>query len=452
MKKKLSGEAVFQIVDILLMCLFIFLIIVPIFTVVMTSFVSEAEIARRGTFIIVPEKFDFSAYKMLFASGKNIVRAYSNTLFRVFVGTGLNLMVTISLAYGLSKDNLKGKTVITGFVFFTMLFSGGLIPTFILVKGLGLIDSRWAMVLPCLVNTWNLLIMRNFFYAIPKSLEEAAVIDGANDIQILTKVVLPLSKASIATIGLFYATFIIVPEKFDFSAYKMLFASGKNIVRAYSNTLFRVFVGTGLNLMVTISLAYGLSKDNLKGKTVITGFVFFTMLFSGGLIPTFILVKGLGLIDSRWAMVLPCLVNTWNLLIMRNFFYAIPKSLEEAAVIDGANDIQILTKVVLPLSKASIATIGLFYAVSHWNAWFDAMLYINKTPLLPMQNILRNIITAASSIGDLGAEAYNSLDVVPPSQSIRAATIVITTLPILVVYPFVQKYFVKGVMVGSVKG
>lgn len=211
-------------------------------------------------------------------------------------------------------------------------------------------------------------------------------------------------------------------------------------------------MGTVLNLAVTISLAYGLSKDNLKGKTVITGFVFFTMLFSGGLIPTFILVKGLGLIDSRWSMVLPCLVNTWNLLIMRNFFYAIPKSLEEAAVIDGANDVQILTKVVLPLSKASIATIGLFYAVSHWNAWFDAMLYINKTPLLPMQNILRNIITAASSIGDLGAEAYNSLDVVPPSQSIRAATIVITTLPILVVYPFVQKYFVKGVMVGSVKG
>ena len=107
---------------------------------------------------------------------------------------------------------------------------------------------------------------------------------------------------------------------------------------------------------------------------------------------------------------------------------------------------------MLPLSKASIATIGLFYAVSHWNAWFDAMLYINTTALLPMQNILRNIITAASSIGDLGAEAYNSLDVVPPSQAIRAATIVITTLPILVAYPFVQKYFVKGVMVGSVKG
>lgn len=257
-----------------------------------------------------------------------------------------------------------------------------------------------------------------------------------------------VSEAEIARRG----TFIIVPEEFDFSAYRMLLASGKNIIRAYKNTLFRVVAGTGLNLAVTISLAYGLSRENLKGKTALTGMVFFTMLFSGGMIPTFILVKGLGLIDSRWSMVLPGMVNTWNLLIMRNFFYAIPKSLEEAAVIDGANDVQILTKIILPLSKASIATIGLFYAVGHWNAWFDAMLYINKTPLLPMQNILRNIITAASSIGDLGAEAYNSLDVVPPSQSIRAATIVITTLPILVIYPFVQKYFVKGVMVGSVKG
>ena len=295
MKKKFSGEHIFQAVDIILMCIFMFLIIIPVFTVVMTSFVSEAEIARRGTFIIIPEDFDFSAYKMLFASGKNILRAYGNTLFRVIVETALNLLITISLAYGLSRNNLKGRTFLTAYVFFTMLFSGGLIPTFILVKGLGLIDSRWAMVLPCMVNTWNLLIMRNFFCAIPKSLEEAAVIDGANDLQILSRV-------------------------------------------------------------------------------------------------------------------------------------------------------------VLPLSKASIATIGLFYAVSHWNAWFDAMLYINKTPLLPMQNILRNIITAASSIGDLGAEAYNSLDVVPPSQSIRAATIVITTLPILVVYPFVQKYFVKGVMVGAVKG
>lgn len=257
-----------------------------------------------------------------------------------------------------------------------------------------------------------------------------------------------VSEAEIARRG----SFIIIPEKFDFTAYQMLAKSGKNILRAYGNTMFRVVIGTTLNLFFTITLSYGLAKRDLRGRTVITFFVFFTMLFSGGLIPSFILVKGMGLIDSRWSMVLPCLVNTWNLLIMRNFFYGISDSLKEAAVIDGANDAQILTRVVLPLSKASIATIGLFYAVSHWNAWFDAMLYINKTRLLPMQNILRNIITSASSIGDLGAEAYNQMDVIPPSQSIRAATIIITTLPILAVYPFVQKYFVKGVMVGSVKG
>lgn len=247
-------------------------------------------------------------------------------------------------------------------------------------------------------------------------------------------------------------SFIFIPEKFDFSAYKMLLGSRKNIMRAYGNTMFRVLVGTGLNLAATISLAYGLSRRNLKGRLLLTGFVFFTMLFSGGLVPSYILVKSLHLIDSRWSMVLPCVVSTWNLLVMRNFFYAIPRSLEEAAVIDGANDMQILTRVVLPLSKASIATIGLFYAVAHWNAWFDAMLYINKTPLLPMQNILRNIIASVSSIGELGSEAYNSMDVAPPTQSIRSATIIVTTLPILVVYPFIQKYFVKGVMVGSVKG
>ena len=257
-----------------------------------------------------------------------------------------------------------------------------------------------------------------------------------------------VSEAEIAQRG----TFIIIPQKFDFSAYKMLLASGKNILRAYGNTLFRVLIGTSLNLLFTITLAYGLSRKNLKGRNLFTALVFFTMFLSGGLIQTFILVKSLNLLDSRWSMIFPGLINTWNLLIMRNFFYAIPKSLEEAAIIDGANDMQILTKVVLPSSKASIATIGLFYAVAHWNAWFDAMLYINKTSLLPMQNILRNIITAASNIGDLGAEAYNSLDVIPPSQSIRAATIVITTLPILTVYPFIQKYFVKGVMVGSIKG
>lgn len=257
-----------------------------------------------------------------------------------------------------------------------------------------------------------------------------------------------VSEAEVARRG----SFIIIPEEFDFSAYELLWESSGNIIRAYGNTLFRVSVGTFLNLFFTITLAYGLSKRDLKGRNVLTGFIFFTMLFTGGMIPTFMTVKALGLMDSRWAMVLPCLVNTWNLFVMRNFFYGIPDSLEEAAVLDGANQVQILTRIVLPLSKASIATIGLFYAVHHWNSWFDAMLYINKTSLLPMQNILRNIITSSSSLGDLSSEAYNAMDVLPPTQSLRAAAIIVTTLPIVAVYPFIQKYFVKGVMVGSVKG
>ena len=257
-----------------------------------------------------------------------------------------------------------------------------------------------------------------------------------------------VSEAEIARRG----SFIIIPEKFDFTAYELLWESSSNIIRAYGNTLFRVTIGTFLNLFFTITLAYGLSKRDLKGRTLLTGLFFFTMLFSGGMIPTFMTVKALGLMDSRWAMILPSLVNTWNLFVMRNFFYGIPVSLEEAAVLDGANQFQILGKIFLPLSKASIATIGLFYAVSHWNSWFDAMLYINKTSLLPMQNILRNIITSASSLGDLSSEAYNSMDVLPPTQSLRAAAIIVTTLPIIMVYPSIQKYFVKGVMVGSVKG
>ncbi len=257
-----------------------------------------------------------------------------------------------------------------------------------------------------------------------------------------------VSEAEIARRG----SFIIIPEEFDFSAYKLLWESSGNIIRAYGNTLFRVIVGTSLNLFFTITLAYGLSKRDLKGRTFLTGFFFFTMIFSGGMIPTFMTVKGLGLLDSRWAMILPSLINTWNLFVMRNFFYGLPVSLEEAAFLDGANQLQVLGKIFLPLSKASIATIGLFYAVSHWNAWFDAMLYINRTSLLPMQNILRNIITSASSLGDLSSEAYNAMDVLPPTQSLRAAAIIVTTLPIVMVYPYIQKYFVKGVMVGSVKG
>lgn len=257
-----------------------------------------------------------------------------------------------------------------------------------------------------------------------------------------------VSEAEIARRG----AFIFIPEQWDPTSYRTLWSSRQNLIRAYGNTLFRVIVGTLMNLMFTIALAYPLSKRDLKGRTFFNALIFFTMIFSGGMVPTYMVVKWTGLINSRWAMIIPSLIGTWNMFMMRNFFYAIPDSLIESAQLDGANNLQILTRIVLPCSLASIATIVLFYAVGHWNSWFDALLYINDNKLLPMQNLLRNII-AASNMSDLDASAMMTADYVrPPAESIKSATIVVSTIPILIVYPFVQKYFVKGVMVGSVKG
>ena len=245
--------------------------------------------------------------------------------------------------------------------------------------------------------------------------------------------------------------FILWPEDFDFSAYNMLFNSDR-IYSGYVNTLFVTIVGTALSMIMTISLAYPLSKKDLRGRNAILGMVFFTMLFNAGTIPNFLLVKEIGLLDTRWALILPYICNTWNMLIMRNFFYAIPDSLEEAAYLDGANQMQVIIKIILPLSLPSIATISMIYAVSFWNAWFPGVMYVTNKSLQPVQNIMRSIIVAASGqMEDLGI-MIDDIEVMPTSNTIKCAAIVITTLPILCVYPFIQKYFVKGVMVGSVKG
>ena len=180
--------------------------------------------------------------------------------------------------------------------------------------------------------------------------------------------------------------------------------------------------------------------------------VIVTMLFSGGMVPNYILVKELGLLNSRWALVLPYICNTWNMLIMRNFFYAIPDALEEAAYLDGANQFTILIRVILPLSLPSIATIAMFYAVSFWNAWFPGVMYLTDAKLVPVQNVMRTIIiSATAALEDMGV-TIDDVQQAPTSHTLKCASIVVTTLPILCVYPFIQKYFVKGVMVGSVKG
>ena len=238
--------------------------------------------------------------------------------------------------------------------------------------------------------------------------------------------------------------FILFPYRPVLAAYQMLLGRGSVVRRAFLVSLWRVTVGTGLNLLFTFPLAYVLSKRHLTGRTALTLLIFFTMLFSGGLIPNFVLIERLGLLDRLWALVLPGLVNPGWMLIMRNFLMSIPDELEEAAVMDGATPPVILTRIVLPLSLPSMATIGLWYAVAHWNAWFDAAIYINDYNKMPLQLLLRDIMIRRSGpqapFPGL-AEALEMLEP-PPAESLRAAMIIVTTLPIVLVYPFIQRYFV----------
>lgn len=238
------------------------------------------------------------------------------------------------------------------------------------------------------------------------------------------------------------------PIKPSLYSYQMVFQD-KSILTGYMNTLFVVVVGTVINLVLTIISAYVLSRKGPMLIKFFTVMIVFTMYFQGGTIPTYIIVDKLHLVGSRWALILPGAVNTFNLVVLRTAMAAVPESLPESAMIDGAGHVTILSKIMVPVSKASIAVITLYYAVAHWNSWFPAMIYLRKKSMYPLQLILRTILvqdeTSAMSSGSMEALALSS-------DSIKYATIVVATLPILLIYPFLQKYFVKGVMVGAVKG
>jgi putative aldouronate transport system permease protein len=243
--------------------------------------------------------------------------------------------------------------------------------------------------------------------------------------------------------------FVLIPEKIDFGAYDMLLNRGMIIYNAYKVTFFRITVGTFLNLLFTATLAYGLSRRTLPGRNTFVLIIFITMIFHGGLIPTYMLIDKIGLKDTLWVLVIPGLISAWNLFIMRNFFLALPEELEESAIIDGATPAVILWKIIIPLSMPAIATIGLFYTVHHWNDWFGASIYINSQSLLPIQVIMRNILLTGLLQDETQVEYIRDP---PPAASLKSAVVMISTLLILFVYPFIQKYFVKGMMVGSIKG
>ncbi len=242
-------------------------------------------------------------------------------------------------------------------------------------------------------------------------------------------------------------TFIIIPREFTLNAYRYILST-PTIFQSIGVSLIVTITGTFLSMVLTAFMAYALSRKYLHGRGIFNFIVVFTMLFSGGMIPTFILVQSLGLIDSIWSLILPSAVSAYNMIIMRNFFQGIPDSLEESAKMDGCSDWGVFFRIILPLSLPSIATISLFYAVSYWNTYQSAILYINDSAKWPIQVLLRQIVIVSSG---MNADA-TSVDVVPPAQSVKMAVIMVATMPMLIAYPFVQKYFVKGAMVGSVKG
>lgn len=243
---------------------------------------------------------------------------------------------------------------------------------------------------------------------------------------------------------------LLWPIGFSTGGYEIVLCD-KAIGIGYLNTLFYVFVGTFLNVAVTSMLAYVMVQKNYLLKNFITWMVILSMFFNGGLIPTFLVVRQLGLYNSVWAVVLTTLVSTWNLIVMKSNFSQIPASLLESARIDGANDITILFRIVMPVSKAIIAVMVLYYAVGHWNSWFNEMIYLRDETLKPLQLVLREILILSNT--DSLSKANSSMSThMLITENVKYASIIVSTLPILFIYPFIQKYFVKGVMIGSIKG
>lgn len=240
----------------------------------------------------------------------------------------------------------------------------------------------------------------------------------------------------------------LYPREVDFMAWKQVLSQRK-IWTGFGNSAFRTVVGTFLTLIAMSLCAYPLSRQYLPNRSFFTMIILFTMFFGGGIVPTYLLIKSMNLMDSLWVYILPGLIPAFSMLVLRNFFMSIPAELEESAKIDGANDIRILFTIVLPLSKPVLATLALWTAVGHWNAWFDAVLYISDQDKQVLQFFLREIVITNSDAETLGRSAVGNIRY---EASIKAATVMFAILPILFVYPFLQKYFVKGTMIGSLKG
>jgi putative aldouronate transport system permease protein len=238
--------------------------------------------------------------------------------------------------------------------------------------------------------------------------------------------------------------FILIPREITFTAYEKLL-NDSGIPDAFKVTVFITVVGTALNIALTALMSYPLSRKQLPGRSVFLLMIVFTLLFSGGIIPTYLIVKSLGLLDSVWAMILPNVVWSFNVLIVKSFFEQLPEELFESARMDGAKEFRILLQIVLPLSVPVMLTVGLFYAVGHWNEFFQAIMYVTDRQLFPLQVIVREILVQSQ-------QPLESAENITPTQTLQMASVVMASLPIIVVYPFLQKHFTKGMLLGSIKG
>ena len=277
---------------------------------------------------------------------------------------------------------------------------------------------------------------------------------------VLTLVALTTIAPFIYIIGASFATelelaqrpLLIIPHDISFNAYEYIFSTNK-IVSGFKNSIIITVAGTLINLFFTVTMAYAISKPRLRGRNFVLNMVIFSMFFGGGMIPSYIVTANmLHLKDTYWSVLLPGAISAYNMMIVKNFFQGIPQELEESASLDGCTDVGILWRIVLPLSLSVLATFGLFYAVGHWNSYFGAMIYMpGAREKWPLQVLLREIIILSNAtVAD--SSALDPEFVQPPEQSVKMAVIVVSTVPIMCIYPFLQKYFVKGVMVGALKG
>ena len=282
------------------------------------------------------------------------------------------------------------------------------------------------------------------------------VINGLLIAVVLIMIIYPLWFVIIASVSdpakVLGGQVILMPRKFTLEGYRMVFRDPM-IMTGYRNTLFYTVAGTAINLVMTILAAYPLSRKDWVGRGFFMGVLMFTMFFSGGIIPTYLMMNSLGMINTVWAMILPGAVSVYNTIIMRTFFVnSIPPELQEAAQVDGCSNTRLLLQIVLPLSKQILAVMVLFYGVAHWNAFFNALIYLTESKRYPLQLVLRSILIQNTASQDMLGDLDTMGSRVMMAETIKYALIIVSTLPMMILYPFLQRFFEKGVMVGAVKG